>query len=168
MIISAIVATAHNQVIGKDNSLPWYLPADLKYFKKTTLGHHILMGRKNYESIGRPLPKRTNIIITRNPYYISSGCLTAHSIEDALQIAYENGEDEVFIIGGGEIYQASMPYLERIYLTEVDVDIEGDVFFPEIDSTQWKEISSDPHLAGGKNPMNYCFKVFERIDRMSK
>ena len=95
MKISCIVATAHNNVIGKDNDIPWYLPADLKYFKKQTLGHHILMGRNCYESIGRPLPKRTNVIITRDPYFIASNCLIAHSINEALEIAYDNGEEDV-------------------------------------------------------------------------
>jgi len=98
MIISAIVAVANDYTIGKNNDIPWYLPADLKYFKKVTLGHHIIMGRKCYQSIGRPLPKRTNIIITRNPYFIASNCIVKHSLEDALQLAQDNNEEEVFII----------------------------------------------------------------------
>ncbi|RMG82437.1 MAG: dihydrofolate reductase, partial [Bacteroidetes bacterium] len=139
MIISTIVATAKNNVIGKDNQIPWYLPADLRYFKKMTLNHHIIMGRNCYESIGRPLPKRTNIIVTRNPFFIASGCLIAHSVEEALELARENGEAEAFIIGGGQIYEQSRHLWDKIYLTEVDVEVEGDVFFPEIDPAQWEE-----------------------------
>ncbi len=163
MKISAIVATANNLVIGKDNQIPWYLPADLRYFKKTTLNHHILMGRNCYESIGRPLPKRTNIIITRNPYFIASGCIIAHSIEEALQVALKNGEEEAFIIGGAQIYQQSIDYWDRLYLTEVALDVPGDVFFPSIDWQQWKEVSAQAHLPDEKNKHPYIFKVFERI-----
>jgi len=162
MIISTIVATAKNNVIGKDNDIPWYLPADLKYFKKVTLNHHILMGRNCYESIGRPLPKRTNVIITRNPFYIASNCLVTHSINEALAIAKANGEEEVFIIGGGQIYNHSQDLWDRIYLTEVDLEVEGDVFFPKIDMKKWDLRSSENHKADEKNPYNYCFKVLER------
>lgn len=162
MIISIIVATAKNQVIGKDNDIPWYLPADLKYFKKTTLNHHIIMGRKCYESIGRPLPKRTNIVLTRNPFVAISNCLIAHSIEEALALAKDNGETEAFIIGGGEIYKQSMPYADRVYLTEVDLEVEGDVFFPNLDPENWQEVSAEAHQAAGKNEYDYVFKVYER------
>ena len=103
MTISAIVATAKNNVIGRNNEIPWYLPADLKYFKKTTIGHHIIMGRKSFLSICRPLPKRTNIIVTRDPFFMASGCIVCHSIQEALNMAKENGDDEAFIIGGGQI-----------------------------------------------------------------
>ncbi len=120
MIISAIVATAHNGVIGKDNEIPWYLPADFAYFKRVTLNHHIIMGRNCYESIGRPLPKRTNVIVTRNPFYIASGCVIVHSVEEGLKLAKENGEEEVFIIGGGEIYKQTMHLMDKNNITEVD------------------------------------------------
>lgn len=162
MIISAIVAVSANNVIGHNNQIPWYLPADLKYFKKTTQGHHIIMGRKSFESIGRPLPNRTNIVITRAPYYVASGCLVVHSIEEALEVAANNGEEEVFIIGGGEIYRQSWPYLDRIYLTSVETDVEGQVFFPEINADEWEEISAEPHLADEKNPFDYTFRVLVR------
>jgi len=105
MIVSAIVAMANGRVIGKDNDLPWYLPADLKHFKKVTSGHHIIMGRKCFESIGKPLPNRTNIVLSRNPYYIASNCIVTHDLELALEIAFDNKEEEAFIIGGGEIYK---------------------------------------------------------------
>ena len=112
MIVSAIVAVAKNNVIGINNGIPWYLPADLKYFKKTTLNHHIIMGRKSYESIGRPLPKRTNVIVTRDPFFMASNCLVVHSVEEGLQLALDNNETEAFIIGGGEIYRLGMPFVD--------------------------------------------------------
>ncbi len=163
MIVSAIVAVAKNNVIGKNNDIPWYLPADLKYFKAKTLNHHIIMGRKSYESIGRRLPKRTNIIVTRNPYFIATNCLIVHSVEEALELALDNGEEEAFIIGGAQIYELSIPYLDRLYITEVDLEVEGEVFFPELDMTEWKLVSEDPRKAEGKNEHDYVFKVYERI-----
>ncbi|HHH50338.1 MAG TPA: type 3 dihydrofolate reductase [Saprospiraceae bacterium] len=163
MIVSAILAAAKNNVIGKDNKIPWHLSADLKYFKKTTLNHHIIMGRKTYSSIGKPLPKRSNIIVTRNPYFIVSNCIVVHSIDEALEIALDNGEEEVFIIGGGEIYQQSMPYLDKIYLTEVDLELKGDTHFPKLDNKEWKLISEVHHPADDKNDFAFSFKVLERI-----
>lgn len=162
MKISCIVATAKNNVIGKDNDIPWYLPADLQYFKKKTLGHHIIMGRKCYSSIGRPLPKRTNVIITRDPYFISTGCIVTHSIQEALDKAYDNGEEEAFIIGGGTIYEQTVELWDRLYLTEVDLKVEGEIVFPTIDMDQWQLVSSEAHKADDKNQHNYTFKVLER------
>ncbi len=162
MIISCIVAVANNNVIGKDNDIPWYLPNDLKYFKKRTLNHHILMGRKCYESIGKPLPKRTNVIITRDPFFISSNCIVCRSIEEALSTAYDNNEEEVFIIGGGTIYDQTQNIWDKLYLTEVDLDVEGDVFFPKIDLAEWDLISSEDHPKDEKNAFNYSFKVYQR------
>lgn len=162
MIISTIVAVAKNRVIGRDNDIPWYLPADLKYFKKTTLNHHIIMGRKCFESIGRPLPKRTNIIVTRNPFFMVSNALVVNSVNAGIEIARQNGEEEVFVIGGGQIYELSQSIWDRIYLTEVDIAVDGDVFFPVIDSEAWKEVSSDAHEADEKNPHSYTFKIYER------
>ncbi|MCI5081926.1 MAG: dihydrofolate reductase [Saprospiraceae bacterium] len=162
MLVSAIVATAHNNVIGKDNDIPWYLPADLKYFKKKTLHHHIIMGRKTYQSIGRPLPKRTNVIITRDPFFIASNCIVKSSLEEALEAAHDNGEEEAFIIGGGMIYELSQSYWDRVYLTEVDLKVEGDIYFPKLDLEKWKLVSSEAHEADEKNEFNYTFKLFER------
>ena len=116
MIVSAIVAAAQNNVIGNDNDIPWRLSSDLKYFKRTTINHHVIMGRKTFLSMGRPLPKRTNIVLTRDLMFAGSGLLIAHSIEEALSMAYDNDEEEVFIIGGGEIYRQSMPYLSLIHI----------------------------------------------------
>ena len=162
MIISAIVAVAHKNVIGHQNDIPWNMPRDMRYFMNTTKGHHIIMGRKNYESIGRPLPKRTNIIVTRNPFYISSGCVVVHSLEEALYTAKVNGEEEVFIIGGGMIYQQSMDYLDKIYLTEIDLKVPGDVFFPEINQDEWQLVSEEFFAADEKNAADMIFKVFQR------
>jgi dihydrofolate reductase len=163
MIISAIVASAKNGVIGVDNQIPWYLPADFQYFKRTTLDHHIIMGRNCFESIGRPLPKRTNVVITRNPYYIATGCIICHSIKEALDIAKKNGEKEAFIIGGGEIYAQTMHLCNRIYLTEVDIEVEGTVFFPKLEPEEWKLISEESHKKDEKNECNYSFKIYSKV-----
>ena len=166
MTVSAIVAISNNRVIGSDNDIPWYLPADLKYFKKVTLNHHIIMGRKTFESIGRPLPKRTNVVLTRDLFFMATNCLVTHSIEQALQLAADNGEEEVFIIGGGQIYELAMPLLDRLYLTEVDVDIPEDqpvVKFPELPEEEWKEVSAEAHVPDEKNKYGYVFKIFERV-----
>ena len=163
MIVSAIVATARNLVIGHQNQIPWYLPADLKYFKKVTTGHHVIMGRKSFESIGRPLPNRTNVVITRDLFFVATGCTVVHSLEEALTLADANGETEAFIIGGGEIYRQSWPYLDRIYLTEVEVEPEGSVYFPKMDETEWRENSSEAYPADEKNEFAYKFRVLERV-----
>lgn len=162
MIISAIVATAKNNVIGKDNQIPWYLPADLSYFKKTTLEHHLIMGRNCFRSIGRPLPKRVNIVVTRDPFFTAEGVLVAHSLEEALGMALDGDESEVFVIGGGEIYRETADLWDRIYLTEVDVEMEGEVFFPETDPAEWNEIWRESHLPDEKNEWAYVFRVLER------
>ena len=162
MIISTIVAVAKNNVIGRDNDIPWYLPADLKYFKKITTGHHILMGRKCYQSIGRPLPNRTNVIITRDPFFISSNCVVCHSIEEGIDQAYANGEEELFIIGGGTIYDQTSHLWNKIYLTEVDLEVEGDVFFPEINSSEWEITDKQKLKADEKNEFDYVFKTLVR------
>ena len=162
MIVSSIVAVTKNGVIGKDNDIPWDLPKDMRYFKRTTLNHHIIMGRKNYEAMGNPLPKRTNIILTRDPFYISSSCLVAHSVEEALSMAYDNKEKEAFIIGGAQIYEASMPYWDKFYITEIDAEIEGDVYFPPVDYKEWNLISEEKHTKDESNPYDFIFKIYER------
>lgn len=163
MIISCIVAVAKNNVIGKDNDIPWYLPADLQYFKKVTLNHAVIMGRNCYESIGRPLPKRTNIIITRDPYFISSNCYVVRSIEEAISTALAQREEEIFIIGGGQIYDQTKGIWDKLYITEVDLEVEGDVFFPAINPEEWTLISEVPQPKDEKNIHNYTFKKYERI-----
>ncbi len=160
MIISALVAIDKNNVIGKDNQIPWYLPADLQYFKKLTLNHHILMGRNCFISIGRPLPKRTNIVITRNPFFIATGTVIKHSIQEGIAFAKSNGETELFIIGGGEIYQQTMNLVSKLYVTEVDIETDGDILFPVFDKDKWKLISEEKHLKDDKNDYNYTFKTY--------
>ncbi|HKK76990.1 MAG TPA: dihydrofolate reductase [Saprospiraceae bacterium] len=162
MLVSAIVAVAKNRVIGKDNDIPWYLSSDLKYFKKTTLNHHVIMGRKSFQSIGRPLPKRTNIILTRDPFFIATGCITAHTLEEALNIAHENGEEEAFIIGGAQIYNIALPYLDKLYYTAVDAEPAGDILFPEINWGDWRLLSQKDHPAGERDDYPFSFKVYER------
>jgi dihydrofolate reductase len=162
MTISCIVATAHNRVIGKDNDIPWYLPADLQYFKKVTLGHPIIMGRNCYVSIGRPLPKRTNIIITRDPFFISSNCVVVRSINEAIDAARSENAEEVFIIGGGQIYEQTIDLWDKLYLTEVDLNVQGDVFFPELNMSEWALKSDERHSKDEKNEYDYCFKVYKR------
>nr|MBS0036688.1 dihydrofolate reductase [Saprospiraceae bacterium] len=162
MTISAIAAMSKNRVIGKDNQIPWYLPNDLKYFKKKTTGHHLLMGRKSFRSIGKPLPNRVNIVLTRDPFFMASGIIVAHSVEEALNIAKNAEEDEFFIAGGGEIYRQCLPITDRIYLTEIDLVVEGDTFFPELPEGQWKLIAEDPHPADEKNKYAYNFKVYQK------
>ena len=157
MIISTIVAVAKNGVIGANNEIPWYLPADLAFFKRTTLNHHILMGRNCYESIGKPLPKRTNMILTRDPFFRVSGCVVVHSVEEAIELAETNGEEELFIIGGGVVYEQTLSLCNRLYYTEVDITPQGDVFFPAVDWEQWKQVSFSEHEADEKNKFPYSF-----------
>lgn len=165
MIVSAIAAVARNGVIGRNNDIPWYLPADLQFFKRTTLNHHVIMGRKSFLSIGRPLPKRTNIVITRDPFFIATGCLIAQSVEEALEIAHDQGETEAFIIGGGEIYQQSILYWDKLYLTEVELEIaDGTVFFPTLNWEEWVLQSEQHHSPDDKNTYAYTFKIFTRKD----
>ena len=164
MLVSAIVAVSKNNVIGKDNQIPWYLPADLAWFKRTTLGHHIIMGRNSFRSIGRPLPKRTNIVVTRDPFFVAEGVLVAHSIEEALGMAYDAGETEAFIIGGGVLYRESADLWDKLYLTTVDLETEGDVFFPDLEPEAWREVWQEHHEADAKNEWAYTFKILERVE----
>lgn len=163
MQITAIAAMSQNRVIGSDNEIPWYLQEDFKFFKKTTLNHHIIMGRKTFESIGKPLPKRTNIVITRNPFFIASNVITANSLENALAIAAENGETEAFIIGGGTIYQQSLPMLDKIYLTEVATEVTGDTFFPELSLEEWKASVILSHSKDAKNDHDFTIKLYDKL-----
>lgn len=162
MKISAIVARAENRVIGKDNDLPWHLPNDLKWFKSKTLNRHIIMGRKSFESIARPLPNRTNIIITRDQKYYHSGVIVVHSIAEALEYAHSHGEEEAFILGGGKIYSQTLELWDRLYLTEVHASPEGDTLFPDIDLNNFELIFQEDHFANEKHCYNYTFKILEK------
>jgi len=159
MIVSIVVAIAENHAIGKDNQLLWYLPKDLKHFKTITSGHTVIMGRKTYESVGKPLPNRRNIIVTRQNITIE-GCEVVNSIESALALCADAAE--VFIIGGAEIYRQSMHLTDRIYLTIVHQDFEADAYFPEIDKNLWKETEHEDHEADDKNAIPYSFITLER------
>jgi dihydrofolate reductase len=161
MIYSGIVAMTEDRVIGYQNRLPWHLPADLKHFKTITLGHPIIMGRKTYESIGKPLPNRMNIIISRDPNYQVLGCFVVPSIEAALATAGPD-QQEIFIIGGAEIFRQSLVRLERLYITLVHEEFEGDTYFPAIDLNEWKEISREAHTADEVNHYPYTFIVLEK------
>lgn len=168
MKLSLIVATAHDNVIGRNNELPWHLPQDLKYFKAVTLGKPIIMGRKTFESIGKPLPSRTNIVITRQKDWSFAGVLVAKNIEEALDIgqAFRNEQnnlaEEIMVIGGAEIYRYSLPIANRVYLTQIDVNVEGgDAHFPELSPTQWKLVSELPGESDAS--FKHKFLVYDRI-----
>ncbi|NLR93048.1 dihydrofolate reductase [Flammeovirga agarivorans] len=158
MKISIIVAKAENNVIGKDNQLIWHIPADLKYFKKVTSGHCVIMGRKTHESIGKCLPNRLNIVISRNSEYQGyERSVIANSLTDAIEVARQNGENEVFIIGGGSIYEEAMSLADKLYVTEIHDQFVGDTFFPEVSSENWVEISRFEYPKGENSPYAYSF-----------
>lgn len=165
MRISAIAAMSRNRVIGKNNQIPWHLPADLRFFKETTLGHYVIMGRKNFLSMPGPLPGRTNVVMTRDPFFASSGCLVVHSLGEALALAYGDGETEAFIIGGGEIYTLSMDILDRIYLTIIDAEIKGDVYFPVFKEADWQITHETRHVADTKNLYSFTIRTYDRISQ---
>ena len=159
-----MAAKAKNNVIGKDNNLVWHLPADLKFFKETTKGHTLIMGRKTFESLGNPLPHRDSWIITRNKYYTADGISTFNSLESALVAAENKGLDVVFILGGGEVYRQSMNIADKMIITEIHEDFEGDTYFPEIDPKIWKEIDRIECKADEKNKYDFAFVVYLRAD----
>jgi dihydrofolate reductase len=161
MKISLIVAMASNRVIGLNNKMPWHLSADLKKFKKITMGSPILMGRKTYESIGRPLPGRTNIIISRNLDYQQDGCLVFNDLNAALKKIGENTV-EIFIIGGSDLYQSILPVANTIYLTLINQEFQGDTFFPEIDFNDWSEVEREDIIDDYDADFNYSFLKFEK------
>ncbi|MBI2660143.1 dihydrofolate reductase [Candidatus Woesearchaeota archaeon] len=157
MIISLIAAMGKNNVIGKDNSLPWKLPADMKRFKELTIGKPVVMGRKTFESIGKPLPDRKNIILTRGKDYKADGCIVVHSAGEALKAAM--GSKEIMIAGGGQIFREFLPMADKMYLTLIDGDFEGDAYFPEYSKSEWKEIKREEY----NNNYKYVFVDLERI-----
>ena len=159
--ICLIAALAANRVIGRNNTLPWHLPADLKRFKALTMGHPVVMGRKTYESIGRPLPGRRNLVISRNRDYSAPGCEIVHSLDDA--VAACRGAQEIFIIGGAELYRESLPRAQRLEFTEIRAEFEGDATFPEFSLAQWRETGREIHGAETGIPFRYDFARYERI-----
>lgn len=166
MRLSMIVAQAQNRVIGRQNKLPWYLPGDLKYFKQVTMGKSVIMGRKTYESIGKPLPGRLNVVITRDTSYQLEGAKVVHSLAEAVDLsesqAFIDGADEAMVIGGEQIYAQALPLVERLYVTQVHADVEGDAFFPELLLSDWAELGRDDFQAEGPNPYDYSFVVYQR------
>lgn len=161
MRISLLAAASRNDVIGVRNTLPWHLPADLKYLKRLTHGHAVVMGRKTWDSVGRPLPGRLNVVVTRsNDFTPPDGVIVEHSIDSALGRSYEC--DELFILGGSEIYRQTIDRADRIYLTRIDAEFEGDAFFPPIDETKWVLASREAHEADEKNNYAYAFEVWEK------
>jgi dihydrofolate reductase len=163
MKLSLIVAVAENGVIGHNNQLIWHLPNDLKQFKRLTTGHCIIMGRKTFESIGKPLPNRTSIIISRNTDFQIEGCLTVSSLENAIDTAQKIEIEEAFIIGGAEIYRLALPIVDKIYLTEVHHAYKGDTFFPEIDKNIWQETHREDFETDEKHSVKYSFVEMERV-----
>ncbi|MBM7647913.1 dihydrofolate reductase [Bacillus ectoiniformans] len=159
-MISFIWAMDKNGLIGKDNQLPWKLPEDLKFFKETTMGSPIVMGRKTFESIGRPLPGRENIILTRDYSYEAQGCTVVHSLDELWKKAADS--DEFFITGGSEIFKKTLPFAERLYVTVIDEAFVGDTYFPPLDWNQWTLISEKKGLKNEKNPYDYYFRIYEK------
>jgi dihydrofolate reductase len=165
MTLSIIAAVSENHVIGKDNRLPWHLPADLKYFREKTTGHCVIMGRKNYESIPekfRPLSNRLNIVVTRQKNYSAPGCTVANSIKDAINSAKQQEDTETFIIGGAEIYRQTIGLVDKLYITKIHALFEGDTLFPDIDWKTWKEAKKENFSADNKNRFSYSFLEFVR------
>lgn len=162
MKISIIAAVSENEVIGRKGRVPWHLPEDLKRFKKITTGHHLIMGRKTYQSIGRPLPDRTSIVVSRNPKLKIKKCIVAHSLKEALRVAQDAGEKEAMVIGGQSIYNLALPLADRIYLTRIHHNFQGDTFFPKIDNKKWQEISRQSYPKDKRNPFSYDFIVLKK------
>lgn len=159
-MLSIIVAVSENNVVGKENKLPWKLSADLKRLKSLTMGHHIIMGRKTWESLGKALPGRINVVITTDKNFKAEGGVVVHSLNEAL--AYSSEDDEIFIFGGGKIFKEAMPLVNKIYITRVHSIIDGDTFFPVLDRSDWKEISREDFKADEKNQYNYSFVTLVR------
>jgi dihydrofolate reductase len=157
-----IWAMDRNRLIGANNAMPWHLPGDWAFFRRTTTGHPVLMGRKTFESLGsKPLKGRDNIVMTRDPGYQAEGCKIIHTMEEALMLA--QGVDEFFIIGGSEIYSRFMAHADRLYITRIDHEFEGDAYFPEFDESEWQLVKSEPGVTDEKNPYAYTFYTYDRI-----
>jgi dihydrofolate reductase len=162
LIVSLIVAMDERSGIGKNNQLPWHLSSDLKRFKKLTMGHFIVMGRKTHESIGRALPGRQTIVLTHREDFRSDDCHIAHSLDEAIQLAEKAGESELFIIGGGEVFSQAIDRADKIYLTSVHTDVKADVFFPWVDPSAWEMTSKESYAQNGQDDHASTFKIFQR------
>ncbi len=163
MIKTIVVACSKNNVIGKDNALIWHMPADLKFFKSTTIGHHVLLGRKTFESMGKPLPGRTSIVVTRNKEYkVPEGHFVCSSIKEGIALAESLKIGQLMILGGAEVYKQTLALADEIILTEIKAVFDGDAFFPEIDPSQWELMWNEPHEKDQKNKFDYEFKKYFR------
>lgn len=169
MKISLIAAVAANGVIGRDNDMPWHLPDDFAFFKRKTSHHPIIMGRKSLEALGKALPNRTNIVITRNADFSADGVIVVHSLDDAIAEATndieqkrEQSTDEIFVIGGAEIYKMALPAANRLYITEIHSDFDGDAYFPSFNKNEWQEVSRQPHAADDRHKVPFDFVTYER------
>lgn len=163
MLISLIAAASENNVIGDENEIPWHLPDDMAFFRSTTEGKPVIMGRKTFESIGHPLPKRQNIIISRQQDLVIEGCEVVSSLEEALDLAEEEGADEACVIGGGQIYKEAIELADRIYLTRVHAKVDGDAYFPEIDEEEWEEVEHEDHPKDERHEFAFSIEQYERI-----
>lgn len=165
MEIAMIAAVAENGVIGKDNDLVWSLPDDMKYFMNTTKGHYIILGRKNYDSLPpkyRPLPNRTNVVVTRQKELDLEGAQVVHTMKEAVEFCRKNGQEKVFVIGGGQIYQQALPFTDTLYITEIHQSFDGDTYFPEIDMSEWSEVSREPHGTDERHLHPFDFVIYKR------
>jgi len=158
--VAIIVAIAQNRTIGVNNTLPWRCPEDLRHFKALTMGHHMIMGRKTFDSIGKPLPGRTTVVVTRNRDLNMAGCVIAHSLEDAMTAC--TGDEEIFIVGGAELYAQALPLVDTLYITEIQQDVIGDAHFPEFDKKAWREISREIHMQELPQSLEYHFVTYQR------
>ncbi len=164
MRIALVAALARNGIIGKGNALPWHLPADLRHFRRLTLGKPVLMGRRTYESIGHPLPERINIVVSRTPNYRAPGSIVVSSLEDGIEagIAMAGDCEELMVIGGAALYRAALPLAERLYLTRIEAEVEGDVRFVDYEEAEWEEVAREEHPADARNPFPYRFVTLQR------
>ncbi|MBI5918340.1 MAG: dihydrofolate reductase [Nitrosomonadales bacterium] len=160
--LAIVVAMAQNRTIGIDNALPWHCPEDLKHFKALTMGHHIIMGRKTFDSIGRPLPGRTTVVVSRNHELVIEGCIVAHSLEAAIAAC---GQDEpIFIVGGAELYAQALPLVDTLFITEMALEIEGDAHFPELNKNEWVETENRAEQQESPQRLNYNFKTYRKLE----
>ncbi len=163
MRIALIAAAAQNGVIGRDNQLPWRLPDEFRHFKQTTAGHHVIMGRRTWESRGTPLPKRTNIVVTSQSDYSAPGAIVVSSLAEALRVAEDAGEDEAFVIGGTRMYAEALAIADRLYLTRVHASFDGDAVFPSFDESLWREVERREHAVDDRHPYAYTIRTLDRI-----
>jgi len=161
MSVSIIVAMSRNHTIGINNTLPWRCPEDLKHFKSLTMGHHMIMGRKTFDSIGNALPGRTTVVVTRDKQLMIEGCLMAHSLAEAIDLCSE--DEEIFIVGGADIYKQSLTLADTLYITEIQQDVEGDAHFPAFDKSAWQEIAREVRSQESPQPLQYHFVTYQRI-----